>query len=461
MTSMRREGIEATVDQLQRVTNLREHREYVRDMPELEIHFQHLSSPNLYHGGVRDIATVTGIPFSTVRKWRMKLLVDPSYRPYQHRNYHLRALTDEEEERVMSEMHRLFEVPGEICPPKAIQQIAMRVYQLRYTGETHPDHQMEEINQVIDFAAIDEIDVGQFNETDSDDIYIDDTLSSLRNFAATRQWRQGFFKRHGLSIQTPNANKTGEIDPTYLAYFTRTFWHIWNSIRPENIFNMDETSWAPTAFRQKTVARKGHRNPGRHFTHTDPKHHVTMIGSINAVGAPMPLILIAKGTTALCEEKYKRELANHAEKSHLLFTHSENGWVTADVAKNYLTFLREWASANGIQGDLFLLWDVFQAHKAKSVTEHAAALAIHLLLIPANGTNQYQPLDMAIFGELKRRALARLTDKHTKACLEQRLTSFKMVQTIECVLDSWRGISQENILSAWALLANKCSPAVT
>jgi hypothetical protein len=257
----------------------------------------------------------------------------------------------------------------------------------------------------------------------------------------------------------PNSNKRGKIDPQYLSYFRASFWNFSQSVPPENIFNMDETSWAPTALKQKTVGRKGKQTPARHFTGTDPKDHITMIGTISAAGTALPLILIAKGTTERCEEKFKQELANHAARNRILFTHSINGWMTADVAKHYLSFLRDWATSTGVTGDIVLLWDVFQAHKAKGVVEHAEALGIRLLLIPANGTNYYQPLDMAIYGELKRSAMARLADKHINACLEAAQTGFKIFETIDCILEAWCGITQDHVLRAWRLLLKKCDPS--
>jgi hypothetical protein len=186
LRDMMNEESEVTGDPLKRLTPLRQHREYVDAMSSLEVHFQRLSRPDLYFGGVHDIAIVTGIPFETVRTWRQLLLKNPGYRPYQNRNQHARALTGEEENRILSEWERIFEEPGEVCPPKAIQEIAMRVYQIRYTGESNPAHDIPVHANVTDIQSlidqIDEtIDISETEETDDEDFVI-----PARQFAASR-----------------------------------------------------------------------------------------------------------------------------------------------------------------------------------------------------------------------------------------------------------------------------------
>jgi hypothetical protein len=81
----------------------RPHIDYAKYMDKIEPIFKFLETPGrLPYGAIDTIATETGIEAGTLRDWRQKLKSpvppgQPAWRPYQNRNQHRRALTDEQE----------------------------------------------------------------------------------------------------------------------------------------------------------------------------------------------------------------------------------------------------------------------------------------------------------------------------------------------------------------------------
>jgi hypothetical protein len=405
-------------DQIQITPQIRRYTEYADRMEDLEVHFQLLSQHDLYHGAIKDISVITGIPIGTVREWRSKLLKCPNYRPYKDRNRHCRALSDEEEEEIMALYREKFFDKGEICPPKAFHEMALQIYKKRFEVWSEKDDPQ-----------------------------------TVREFIASRQWREGFFVRHGLSIQMPHYKRRAKVDADYVAKYKNILQKVFRDVHPSNVFNMDETSWSPLSARQKTVAPRGHPDHSSHYTGTDPKDHVTLIATISAAGDTLPLICIASGLSEACEAKFAKALKSECSRGDIFFVHSPNGWVTSDISSQYLTFLRGWCDEHDVKGKVYLLWDVFRAHKTPDVYAHANDLDIDLITVPANGTSLYQPLDIAIFGELKSRARSRLSSQHIQACLDDCDTDFKIPDTLKCTVDAWKKITQDHVLGAWEKLS--------
>lgn len=49
-----------------------------------------------------------------------------------------------------------------------------------------------------------------------------------------------------------------------------------------------------------------------------------------------------------------------------------------------------------------LVFDVYKSHLDKEVRKEAKRLGIKLIYVPACGTGKYQPLDIRVFGALKK-----------------------------------------------------------
>jgi hypothetical protein len=125
----------------------------------------------------------------------------------------------------------------------------------------------------------------------------------------------------------------------------------------------------------------------------------------------------------------------------LVLTHQESGWTDRRVALEYLHWLSERVRGQG----LCLLWDSFAAHRDEEVRAQAAATDVALKFIPTGMTDEWQPLDLRIFGSLKQRAKA-LFDQEWMRDPDTELTTETV---IELLLQAWRAITQEEVLNAW------------
>jgi DNA-binding transcriptional MerR regulator len=103
----------------------RPHVDHANCMIALEPTFTVLASTHIGKGSLKAIATATRIPSGTVQDRRSHLLADPSWRPYQHRNEHRQALTDEQEAEVLQEI-RVQCLDRRLSPPPEVAQIMVK-----------------------------------------------------------------------------------------------------------------------------------------------------------------------------------------------------------------------------------------------------------------------------------------------------------------------------------------------
>jgi hypothetical protein len=95
--------------------------------------------------------------------------------------------------------------------------------------------------------------------------------------------------------------------------------------------------------------------------------------------------------------------------------------------------------------EIWLLWDVFTAHRDEQVKQFAKNLRINLIFIPVGMTDIYQPLDRYIFGGLKQRAHGRWVDWH----LQKLGQEMSMANSLKRLIDSWKSIDLETVMHAW------------
>jgi len=112
-----------------------------------------------------------------------------------------------------------------------------------------------------------------------------------------------------------------------------------------------------------------------------------------------------------------------------------------DLFKAYL----QWLSPQ-MNGEPFhLLLDCYSAHRTMDVKAFAVQLGITLHCIPAGGTDQFQPLDLLIFGALKSTArrlfLQRIRDRP-----RDKVTKPEAVQIL---IWAWMHLQEEIIEEAW------------
>jgi hypothetical protein len=136
-------------------------------------------------------------------------------------------------------------------------------------------------------------------------------------------------------------------------------------------------------------------------------------------------------------QNFAREIQTHKP----VLTYHENGWADRIVANRYL----DWLSDLAERQHLCLVWDCFSAHRDDLVKSRAEGKDITLEFIPAGLTDEWQPLDLRIFGSLKMQARALFDDEW----IRDDSVELIVAKAIQLLFRAWESITQEEILEAW------------
>ena len=93
-----------------------------------------------------------------------------------------------------------------------------------------------------------------------------------------------------------------------------------------------------------------------------------------------------------------------------------------------------------------IMWDCHSSHRRIDVKEHASKMNVGLIFVPAGQTDEWQPLDRAVFGSLKRRACSQFDELITDVAL----TDVDMSDGIKILVSSWEMIGEKEIARGWA-----------
>jgi hypothetical protein len=122
----------------------------------------------------------------------------------------------------------------------------------------------------------------------------------------------------------------------------------------------------------------------------------------------------------------------------------ENGWATEKLIVEYLQWLH--AEIAGGHPCVLILY-VYPTYRTEVGSAAAEECDIELRSMRAGGTNEYQPLDYRIFGELKSRVKA----ETTRLMAIRSAVNIDHDQNVGILVRYWNAISGENIRRAWEL----------
>ena len=133
----------------------------------------------------------------------------------------------------------------------------------------------------------------------------------------------------------------------------------------------DETKNNNINVSKTTIHIKGTDN-AKIYVKNNEKEGVTAGLIINAAGEILKPIIIAKGKTKKCLNKYK------LNNDNIIGTYSNNGWINNGIMKVVLDLINIKTNNN----KACLLLDQFNAHTSESTKEYAATKNIELIFIP-------------------------------------------------------------------------------
>jgi hypothetical protein len=367
---------------------------------ELETIFEKLAGPMSY-GEIREMAAKVNIPEGTLRDWRIRALQDRNWRPHLYKNDHLLSLSPQAQSELRTDIVQLAR-DGEYCPRARVASMARQKWL-----EQNPQNQGAQVDMPTFSPA----------------------------------WVAYYADKQKLSFKLGHPGRRPAPNDLEVATFIEQAQEIIAS-RPNKVFNMDETCWRIiNGGLLKTACVRGQDNVRIH-TVPSPKDGVTAIATISATGEKLPLWVIAKGTTDVCEHKYRTapELQTAIRNRELEIVHSASGWTSQEIAIKYLGWL-----SHRVGPPLFLIWDQYSVHRDLLVLRTAREKEIEVLLVPAGQTGQLQPLDLNVFGPLKSMAGARAT----AALLKANPPKLNKVWAVKTLLECWNNTAEENVQKAF------------
>lgn len=245
-------------------------------------------------------------------------------------------------------------------------------------------------------------------------------------------WLRDFMRRNRISWRKAHYARRGAIDLTYAEIFLEQVAYAVIKYGWERVFNMDETAVRVNNGSVLTIGKIGTLDisvDGKR----DDRECFTAIATCTKEKT-YPLILLNKG-----EHSKRFEPILRAGDGTLVWnTGTNNGWVNENVMLDYLDHIHELSE----HFPCALVVDCFKAHKTPKVIQKACDLGIELIIVPANGTGKYQPLDRKIFGILK----AKLRALAANQIFEGKERFDKVCNHL---IKAWSEITPLHLLRAW------------
>ena len=209
-------------------------------------------------------------------------------------------------------------------------------------------------------------------------------------------WVQGFIKWRNLtSRMTSNIRRSrsainSEVINDFFDEVENSFEGV--DISPSNIFNYDKTNVVDDPCKQMVIVRRGRRRVEKVQDHSKTGFSLMWCGS--ASGAILPPMTVYKA-----QHMYEGWLDGAPSGSH--FHSTPSGWFDSDSFGIWFEkiFLPQ---TEHLAGPKILFGDNLASHFNPDVVNLASINNVFFIMLPPNSTNLTQPLDVSVYGPMKR-----------------------------------------------------------
>ncbi|XP_071847471.1 tigger transposable element-derived protein 2-like [Apostichopus japonicus] len=242
----------------------------------------------------------------------------------------------------------------------------------------------------------------QLKDTVQELITKDGRSTPFRSGRPSNGWYTGFLKRNP-SIQlkpTKTLNKarakvTKQAVDDWFRNFNCFISDLNLTDKPGLIYNFDETGFGLSGKPPRYALGSRHMKGALpQMTSSEGKKQITVGVCANADGKLLPPYFLFKGTRPNSWDP----LAGAPPKSVAYFT--ESGWMTQTSFQYW--FQNQFVQNIGNERPLVLLLDSHEGHIAYDLFQTAEESNIHLYRFLPNATHFLQPLDVGVFGHMKR-----------------------------------------------------------
>ena len=215
-------------------------------------------------------------------------------------------------------------------------------------------------------------------------------------------WLENFTKKNNFSqrfagnVKINRAEVSPEVINTYFDHLDEALKDHQGTIFPANIYNYNETNITDNPGAKKVLVRRGRRRVERKAEHS--KQAISMMFCGNADGNYLPPMVVYKAKNVYLEWCT-------GGPAGTVFECSRNGWFDSRTFEMwFLKIFLPNATERRLSAEspILLLGDNLPSHFSTLVIEECLKHNIIFITMPANATHLCQPLDVAVFGPLKR-----------------------------------------------------------
>lgn len=220
-----------------------------------------------------------------------------------------------------------------------------------------------------------------------------------------RKWMELFLRRHSDIVPRTSEkltrNRAALTREAIECWFSEVKQHLeetghYRILNDANrIFNMDESGFMLCPKGEKVLGIKGQKNV--YDICGADKENVTVLFGVSADGAKAPSLIVYSG-------KRLPKGADKAMPDGWALSKSEKGWITGEVFFEYIAnVFHPWLIENNIKLPIILFLDGHKSHLTLHLSTFCDQSGIIIVALKPNATHVIQPLDVSVFGPLKKK----------------------------------------------------------
>lgn len=247
-----------------------------------------------------------------------------------------------------------------------------------------------------------------------------------------------FTKRNKLILRKAQNMKTSRasVSPEVINEFYDNLETTIKDIPPENIVNYDETNLSDDPGIKKVLCRKGMKRVTRIIDSS--KSSVSIMWSVTASGKCLPPYVVYRAT-------HLHDTWCEGGPAGTYYNRTKSGWFESDTFEDWLDKvpLRYFKQ---LEGEKVIIGDNLSTHLSPHIIELCMRHSIKLVFLPANSTAFLQPLDVSVFGPMKKLWRQRLEQWNVS---DKTLPKTEFSEQLKLFVDSMESTIMNNIKSGF------------